>query len=123
MAYLEGLLFQTDSHGIKETRSGVPAYNGSAGGLSEWRLKVLTKKAAIDRIAGETIRAERLSDFVARVTEGLTDNALKVAMDLGEAALIEPGGLRRLVDAIEADVVFFKEDEARDLFQAGTMQD
>ena len=99
MAYLEGLLFHSDSHGIKETRSGVPSYNGSAAGLAEWRFKVLTKKAAIDNIADETIRAERLSDFVAKVTEGLTDNALKVAMDLGEAALIETGGLQRLVDA------------------------
>ena len=119
MAYLEGLTFQSGSTGMTETRQGIPNYGGSASTLQEWKFKVTTKKFAVPTIKDEGIRAEKLAELTSKVTDGLSGDALKVAMDLGEA-LSKPDGLDKLVEQIESYVLAFKEDEARELFHAGS---
>ena len=122
MAYLEGLTFQPGNVGMTETRQGVPNYNGSASTLQEWKFKVTTKKFAVLAIKDEGQRSERLAELTSKVTDGLSGDALKVAMDLGED-LSKPGGLDQLVEQIEKYVLAFKEDEARELFHAGSKVD
>ena len=124
MAYLDGLLFRT-SNGkeVAETRSGVPMYGGAAHGFEEWKFRVSTKHKAV--LASESLEKipEKLAELVARVIDGLTDDALKMAMDIGEEELSQTAGLQTLIDKMEANVISFKEDEVKELFRAGTLPD
>ena len=100
----------------------MPNYSGSASTLQEWKFKGTTKKFAVLAIKDEGQRAERLAELTSKVTDGLSGDALKVAMDLGED-LSKPDGLDKLVEQIESYVLAFKEDEARELFHVGSKVD
>ena len=124
MAYLEGLIYKhSHDNVLAETRQGIPHYNGSAYGLAEWKFKVLAKKRALGSVKDQDERNMKMTDLAGKVTDGLTDDALKVAMDIGEELLIAPGGLDVLIKSLEEHVVSFRDDEARDLFHAGTKRD
>ena len=85
MAHMEGLTFHSDSRGkeLHETRAGIPHFSGSAFLLPEWRFKVLRKKAAINSIKDDGMREEKLAELTSKIVDGLSDDALRVSMDLG----------------------------------------
>ena len=84
---LEGLVHDPDNQkGLPETRGGVPIYHGAASGFEEWKFKVTSKFRALSFLA-EDIRESRKREFGPRVVEGLGGDGLKVAMDVGMAAL------------------------------------
>ena len=122
MAHMEGLTFHSDSRGkeLHETRAGIPHFSGSAFLLPEWRFKVLRKKAAINSIKDDGMREEKLAELTSKIVDGLSDDALRVSMDLGETVLSKTTGIDGLIKALENMVGNFKEDEARELFHAGT---
>ena len=124
MAYLDGLRYIAPGVGanLSETRAGVPLYSGTAFDLPEWRFRVTTKRKAIDAMKADE-RGQKLADLVSKVTDALTDEALRIAMDIGEDTLSKPNGIDTLIKAIEEHVMQFKDDEARDLFHAGTRMD
>ena len=120
MAYLEGLIYKhSHDSALAETRQGIPQYNGSAYGLAEWKFKVLAKKRALSTVKDQGERNMKMTDLAGKATDGLTDDALKVAMDIGEEVLIAPGGLDVLIKSLEDHVVSFRDDEARDLRGTG----
>ena len=125
MAHMEGLTFHSDGRGkeLHETRGGVPQFSGSAYQLPEWKFKVLRKRAAINAIASDEIREEKLAELTSKIVDGLTDDALRVSMDLGESVLSKTTGIIELITALEEWVGSFKEDEARELFHMGTKSD
>ena len=122
MAHMEGLYFQADGRGkeLHETRAGIPQFSGTAYLLPEWKFKVLRKRAALNTINNDELREEKLAELMSKIIDGLTDDALRVSMDLGESALSATDGIDTLVKAMEAMVGEFKEDEARELFHLGT---
>ena len=83
MAYLEGLTWGSQET-LGETRSGMPLYSGTAHGLTEWRFKVNNRKRAVMSIVDEELRSQKLANTVSQVIDGLSDEALKVAMDMCE---------------------------------------
>ena len=85
MAYLEGLTFQSDKHDMRESRDGIPQY--------ERKFKITTKKNAVIAIQDENIRAEGLLELTSKIVSSLSDDALKIAMDIGEEAIAKPSGL------------------------------
>ena len=119
MAYLEGLT-HCSQETLGETRAGVPLYNGTAHGLIEWRFKINNRKREITSIAEEDQKAQRLDQLVSKVIDGLSDEALKVAMDLTEEQLAATTAIDTLVAAMVEHVSKFKSDEARELFKAGS---
>jgi len=68
-------------------------------------------------------RSMKLAELASKVTDVLTDDALKVAMDIGEQDLATEEGVTALIDAMEEHVMQYKDDEARELFHAGTQVD
>ena len=112
MAFLEGLMFRPGLSGMPETRQNVPSYSGSPETLQEWKFKLMIKQNAILATKDEIQRKERMADLISRVTDGLSGDALKVAMDLGDE-LEKDEGLQTLIDRIDTYVTAFKEDEAK----------
>ena len=104
MAHMEGLYFQADGRGkeLHETRAGIPQFSGTAYLLPEWKFKVLRKRAALNTINNDELREEKLAELMSKIIDGLTDDALRVSMDLGEAALSATNGIDTLVKAMEA---------------------
>eukprot|EP00972_Heterocapsa_arctica_P028709 4223399-Heterocapsa_arctica.AAC.1 len=92
MAYLEGLSYhpQGSSINLTETRAGVPQYSGTAYDFQEWKFRILTKKLAIE-IPKPEDRDQKSTDLVSRITDALTEDALKIAMDIGSFELSKPG--------------------------------
>ena len=83
MACLEGLTYGSQET-LGETRSGVPLYEGTAFGVDEWRFKVANRRREIESIPAERAeeKTQRLHQMVSKVIDGLSDEALKVMMDL-----------------------------------------
>ena len=69
---------------------------------------MLAKKRALDSVKDKDEREQKMTDLAGKVTDGLTDDALKVAMDVGEELLIAPGGLEVLIKALEKTRRFFQ---------------
>ena len=82
----------------------------------------MIKQNAILATKDEIQRKERMAELISRVADGLSGDALKVAMDLGDE-LEKDDGLQTLIDRIDSYVTTFKEDEARELFHIGSRTD
>ena len=86
---------------MTETKAGIPHFSGAASTIGEWKFKVMTKKSALTAIKDDDTRRERMAELTSKVTDGLAGEALKVAMDLGEAMLGKENGLDQLIEAME----------------------
>ena len=81
MAYLEGLTWGSQE-ALGETRAGMPIYSGTAHGLTEWISKVRNRCRVPEATEDPEQKAVQLAQLVSQVIEGLTDDALRVAMDM-----------------------------------------
>ena len=116
---LEGLLHNSGSDQRTETRGGIPIYNGSASGLADWKFRVETRLNAVEAEKDETKREQKLVELASHIVDALTDEALKIAKDVGSSNVLLPGGLKKLIERIEEAVLEFKEEEARELYHWG----
>ena len=64
-----------------------------------------------------------MAELAAKVCDALSDDALKIAMGIGTDRLAQHDGLVLLIERIKAHVYDFKEEEARELCQAGLAPD
>ena len=96
-AFLEGLTWGShDSLG--ETRAGMPIYSGTAHGLAEWKFKLQNKRRVSEATVDEEQKAIKLAQLISQVIEGLSDDALRIAMDMSEEELAAPGAITTLVE-------------------------
>ena len=66
------LRYEQRSYNAQETKSGVPVYDGNAGGFFEWESRTLARYHSTEKTD--------LWKLGSRLVEGLTGEALKVAM-------------------------------------------
>ena len=107
-----------------ETKQGVPLYHGDATGFEEWKFRT---EARLHAIVPKSQEAEDLADVARRKTElgskvieGLRDEALKVAMDLGTEVITTATGVEKLVAAMDQVVAPLRIREAKFLYREGT---
>ena len=107
-----------------ETKTGVPLYHGDALGFEEWKFRVTTKLLSIVPKGEEEEDladvSRRKKELAAKVLEGLRDEALKVAMDLGTDQIADDAGVEKLIAAMDAVVAPLRKREAKFLFREGT---
>ena len=103
MAFLEGLTWGSQE-ALGETRSGIPIYTGTAHGLTEWKFKVHNKQRTLTSIADEDTRLQRLAQLISQVIDGLSDDALKIAMDMTEEQLNSYNAVNILVRLMDEHV-------------------
>ena len=75
----------------------------------------MTKFNAVNKGADEDTKAFKLGELGARVLDGLSADALRIAMDMGSEVLTKPDGVPVLVDKVEKSIMGQREDEAREL--------
>ena len=80
--------------------------------FEEWKLRVMTKFNAVSKEADEKQKGFKLGELGARILDGLSADALRIAMDMGSEALTKPDGVPVLVDKIEKSIMGQREDEA-----------
>ena len=119
-SYLEGLTYHHGMHdGVRETKGGIPLYGGEPYAFEEWKLRVMTKYNAAKHESDEKIQNLKLGELGAKVLEGLSSDALRIAMDLGPEKMTKPDGVPVLVDKVENSIMGQREDEARELHRIG----
>ena len=117
--YLEGLTFGAQE-ALPETRSGMPLYSGSAHRFTEWKFKVKNRMRAVEAVQDAEIKVQKQATLVSSVIDALSDDALKIAMDMSEEELAAATATQDLMNKIEDHTSRFKIDEARELHRAGT---
>ena len=119
MAYLEGLTHGSQE-GLPETRAGFPLYAGSAHRLKEWQFKIKNRMRTVTTIKDEDLKSQKMASLITSLIDALSDDALKIAMDMTEEELAAETAVQTLMDRIEANSARFKKDEARELHRAGS---
>ena len=119
MAYLEGLTHGSQE-GLPETRAGFPLYAGSAHRFKEWQFKIKNRMRTVTTIKDEDLKSQKMASLITSLIDVLSDNALKIAMDMTEEELAADAAVQTLMDRIEANSARFKKDEARELHRAGS---
>ena len=68
----------------------------------------------------EDERADRRIELVSKDIDALTDDASKIAMDLGADRVLPVEGLTLLIETMANHLIPFKDDEVHELFHART---
>ena len=112
-----GSAIHPEGQGHQETtRACAPVYAGDAHGLNTWKLRVLSHWKYLAPVGAgeeEVKRQDRERvQYASKILEGLNDDALRIAEDLGVDQLIDKDGVPTLVVAVEEFVKKKKDQEA-----------
>ena len=91
MAHLEGLTYGSQD-ALPETRAGYPLYSGSSHRFKEWQFKIKNRLRTATNITDEDQRKQKLSSITSAMIDALSDDALKIAMDMTEDELASDTG-------------------------------
>eukprot|EP00974_Lingulodinium_polyedra_P000217 20014-Lingulodinium_polyedra.AAC.1 len=83
---------------VKQTKGGLPYYDGNPYDYEAWHFIVMGKYDSYDK---KTTKAQDRAELAMKVVEGLTDDALKCAMDIGRAEIIAKDGVLKIAAAIK----------------------
>jgi hypothetical protein len=121
------------SHGSGEnrtehdaTRSGIPIYAGEITGIEDWKFKIMTryKACTVDPLGdndGTAATASKQKELGGKLAEGLRDDALRVAMDMGPDELATPEGPLTLIKRMEEMVRPYRKECAKKLWKEGSV--
>ena len=86
---LAGLLYDPNYvEDVPETNGGIPIFAGQPERFESWVWKVELKRDAMNLDPDEQKRNFKVREFGSRLTEGLSGEAQRIAMDLGKEALL-----------------------------------
>ena len=95
----------------EETRQGQFIFNGSPADFHEWEFRTLSKF--------DGTKEEDRPALASKIVEGLRDDALIIAMDIGHKALSEITGVKTLVERMRKAVFPYQLEEAKEMYKAG----
>ena len=76
-----------------------------------------------DALSAKEDPEEKKIDYCSRVLEGLSDDAFKIAQDIGRPELTKHDGIVKLVEAIRKHVRATAPEEAKILYREGSKKD
>ena len=125
---LDGLLFQpAGTETTHQTRSGIPIYRGGPVGWEEWKFKIIGRvnslKNQCDVLDPDSVKKteNQLIALSSSVVDGLQEDALRIAMEIGQETLNTSNGVMTLIQRIEDSIPYGdREDDARTLFHLGS---
>ena len=118
MAYLEGLTHGSQE-ALPETRAGFPLYAGSAHRFKEWQFKIKNRLRSVTTMKDEDLKSLKMASLITSLIDALSDDALKIAMDMTEEELAAEAAVQTFMDRIEANSARFKKVEAREFAPRG----
>ena len=87
---------------VKQTKAGLPYYDGNPYDSEQWHFVVMGKFDANASKKYVEVRDQDRIELFVKVIEGLKDDALNCAMDLGRDVVVAPDGVLRIAEAIKA---------------------
>ena len=102
-ALLKSLCY--DPHGqdtVQQTKAGLPYYDVNPYDFEQWHFVMVGKYDAFASKRDKEAREQDRIELSVKVMEGLKDDALKCAMDLGRDVDVAPDGVLRIAEAIKA---------------------
>ena len=106
------------SLGIESNKQGIPLHDGSAISYEEWKFRVMARWTALGAKPEEHRNQDR-KELAAKILEGLSGDALDVAMDMGLTDVIEADGIPNLVTNIKKSIAGKAFLEAKELYREG----
>ena len=114
---LTGLIYDAQLRGnVGDSKKGILYYDGSAAGFEVWSYRVPVKLGAMNSMQEEAERDQKFVEFGSSIVEGLSDEVLLIAMDLGVGALNTPTGLKLMVDKMRERIREAKDDEISEFY-------
>ena len=86
---------------MQQTKAGLPYYDGNPYDFEQWHFLVMGKFDAYASKKDIDARDQDPIELSVTVIEGLKDDALKCAMDLGRDVVVAPDGVLRIAEAIK----------------------
>ena len=96
------------------TRDGVPIYDGSAAGFTDWNFRTKVKWNAA--------KVEHETRVISQIVEGLRGDAADIVRDIGAEDILKEDGLTVLTEALRKHVFPKKAAEAKLLYRHGHVQ-
>ena len=90
---------------MQETKAGLPYYAGNPYDFEQWHFVVMGKYDTYASKRDKEVQEQDRIELSVKVIEGLKDDALKCAMDLGRDVVVAPDGVLRIAEAIIASAV------------------
>ena len=115
---LEGLRLEK-LESLHETRSGMPYYNGSAHRFTEWKFKIMSRHRSAVSTAEEEVRKRNLAKLLSDIIDALSDQALRIAMNMSDEEMSADDAINTLITRIEANFNKNIHDSVQELVQAG----
>ena len=95
-------------------------YAGSSHRFKEWQFKIKNRLRAVTAITDTEQKSQKMASLTPSLSDALSDDALKISMDMAEEELASENAVQTLMDRIEANAARYKKDEARELHRAGS---
>ena len=99
----------------------MPLYNGTAAGFEVWAYRIGVKFGALNSVSDKDDKRQKLIEYEAHVIEGLSGNALLVAVDFGQDRLNRPDGVQALVELMCFANRESKNDDISELYRIGVL--
>ena len=87
---------------VQQTKAGLPYYDDNPYDFEQWHFVVMGKFDAYASKKDVEVRDQDPIELSVKVNEGLKDDALKCAMDLGRDVVVAQDGVLRIAEAIKA---------------------
>ena len=108
---------------VQQTKAGLPYYDGNPYDFEQWHFVVMGKYDAYASKRDQDVRDQDRIELSVKVIEGLKDDALKCAMDLGRDVVVTPDGVLRIAEAIKASRAGKLEMATKELYREGGKKD
>ena len=101
--FLSGLCYEPGKkESLEETRRGAPIYDGTPDCYEEYKPRVEEKPHAAEQ-AEEENKFYKHAELAGQLFDGLKEEALRVAMDIGQFIVCELGGIKKPLAAIKTN--------------------
>ena len=108
---------------VQQTKAGLPYYDGNPYDFEQWHFVLMGKFDAYASKKDVEVRDQDRIELSVKVIEGLKDDALKCAMDLGRDVVVAPDGVLRIAEAIKASWAGKLEIATKELYREGGTKD
>ena len=103
------------NHGYTETRQGLFVFGGAPVDFHDWESRTMSKF--------QGTKEDDKPALAGKIVEGLRDDALTVAMDIGYQELATEQGVAKLVEKMRQSVFPYRKEEAKELYKLGRKDD
>ena len=108
---------------MQQTKAGLLYNDGNPYDFEQWHFVVMGKYDAYASKRDKEVRRQDRVELSVKVIEGLKDDALQCAIDLGREVVVAPDGVLKIAEAIKASWAGKLEIATKKLYRDGGKKD